>query len=407
MTNETSPINKTERLYYDFTSTSPFTAAIQEIRPGNDSKTEIILDKTIFYPEGGGQPGDRGSINGVPLLDVCEKDGEILHIVTAENAGGLKPGNAELLLDCRRRRDFTQLHSGQHILSAVLKRITGASTVSMHLGDDICTIDVDTAEINDDVLTAAEDAIAVIIEENRPMIVHLCPPEDISAFNLRKLPPKGEDVLRIVEIPDCDMIACCGTHVKSSAEIGLLRVLGAEKYKGMTRVSFLAGHRLLLESRMLRHNAMLVSRALSVPLAETGRAVLDLIEKKTLSEKRLKDFEEKAILEKAEALLKKTADDPQIIIESYSDSDINELISIGRAAQKRTQAVLILASEPDLKFIALCSAKGFDLRTLLKNAFEARGGRGGGSPSFFQGSFPDKEAMEAFLGEIGNKNRNT
>ena len=405
---------RTEKVYYDYSSAAPFNAEILELRPSGDGNTRVLLDKTIFYPEGGGQPGDRGTINGVPLLDVREDEGEILHLVLPEYAGKLKPGPAELLLDIRRRRNFTQLHTGQHLLSGTILRMIGARTVSMHLGDETCTIDVDAGEINDEILTALEETVADAIEENHRVIIHPCPPEDLASFKLRKLPPKGEDVIRVVEIEGCDLIACCGTHVKTTAEIGMFRILGAEKYKGMTRISFLAGRRLLRDSRLLRHNGEIVSRALSVPLHETGRGVLELLEKTAQTEKRLKDMEGKAVLEKADALQNKAAllhkaaglqdagsSDPVIVIERYPDSGIEEVISIGKAAQKKTQAAFILTSEKDLKFIALCSVKGFDLRPLVKDAFEARGGRGGGGPSFFQGSFPSREAMEAFLGEIG------
>ena len=395
---------KTEKLYYSYASAAPFDAEILELRNTGENKTAVFLDKTVFYPEGGGQPGDRGTINGFPLLDVREQGGEIFHMVAAADSEKLKPGRAELVLDSRRRRDLTALHSGQHILSATLLKMIDAPTVSMHLGDETYTIDVAAAEITDELLVAAEDTVAGIIEENRPVIVHLCPPEDINAFNLRKVPPQGEDVLRIVEIKDCDIIACCGTHVKSTAEIGLFRILGAEKYKGMTRISFSAGRRLLLESRVLRQNAVVVSRALSVPVGEIGKGVLEYLEKSSQTESRLKVLVEKEIKGKAEALLAKDTglELPFIVIESYAEESIDEVINIGKIAQKKSQAMFVLAAEKDCKFAAFCSAKDFDLRAFVKEAFEAQGGKGGGGPSFFQGSFGTKEALGGFLRAIGN-----
>ena len=189
----------------------------------------------------------------------------------------------------------------------------------------------------------------------------------------------------------------------------MFRILGAERYKGMTRISFIAGRRLLRENRLLRQNAGIVSRALSVPLGETGKGVLELLEKAAQAEKRLKDLEEKSVRAKAEALLRKVEKSagqnspgtgPAFVIESYADAGIDEVLRIGRAAQKQTHAALVLVSEQDLKFTALCPNKDFDLRLLLKDAFEANGGRGGGGPSFFQGSFETKKALNAFLGAI-------
>jgi alanyl-tRNA synthetase len=413
-------IMKTEKIYYNYVSADPFRAEILELRPSGNGNIQILLDKTIFYPEGGGQPSDRGTINGVPLLDVREKDGEILHLVSAEWAEKLKQGPVELVLDACRRRDLTNLHTGQHLLSGAIFNITGAYTVSMHLGDETCTIDVDThlnsgpnaKEINDEILINIEEAVADAIEKNLPVNIYLCPPEDISSFPLRKPPPQVDEVIRVVEIEGYDCVACCGTHLKSTAEIGMLRILGTEKYKGMTRITFIAGRRLLRESRLLRQNALVISHALNIPISEIGKGVLDYLEKTSQTEKRLKALGEKAIREMAEALLLKAATaaksgdastDPVIIIENYSDIDIATVLSLGKIAQKQTQAVLILASEQALKFTAFCSTKGFDLRLFLKDAFEAQAGRGGGSLSFFQGSFETKETLNAFLQALKNR----
>jgi alanyl-tRNA synthetase len=210
-------------------------------------------------------------------------------------------------------------------------------------------------------------------------------------------------VIRVVEIGEYDIIACCGTHLKSTAEIGLLRIFGAEKHKGMTRITFLAGRRLLLDSRALRNNAVIASRALSVPVNGIGNGVLSLAEKLAETERRLKAFAEAAVKEKAEVLVQKAASAstysklPPIIVESYADEDINEVLNIGKIAHKKIQAVFVLASRHDNKFAAYSSVEGFDLRSFIKSAFEAQGGRGGGGNTFFQGSFGTGIATENFL----------
>jgi alanyl-tRNA synthetase len=398
----------TERLYYTHDSSSPFNAEIKELKSRGDGKSAVLLDKTIFYPEGGGQPGDRGTINGVPLEDVRETDGEILHLVDGEH--GLEPGPAVLVLDAVRRRDFTVQHSGQHLLSGTMLRLTGRPTVSMRLGDGICTIDVDSAvksgtlpaELSEEVLSAVEEAVADAIEENHPFVIHLCPPEDPLSFPLRKVPPQGEEVIRVVEIEGNDFSPCCGTHLRSTAGIGMLRILGAEKYKGMTRVSFTAGRRCLRDSRLLNRNGNIISRALSVPLAETGRGVLELVEKASALERRLKVLEEGAAQTRAAELVKRAGVEGEtgparVIVEAFPDADIDEVLRIGRAAQKLGAAVFILASGKDLKFAAFCAVKGLDIRPLVKKAFEATGGRGGGGPSFFQGSYASAGKLEEFL----------
>ncbi|GHT59763.1 hypothetical protein FACS1894109_16300 [Spirochaetia bacterium] len=412
---------QTERVYYDYSSAAPYQAKILELRPAGD-KIAIVLDKTIFYPEGGGQGADRGSINGVPLVDVQEKPSvvpgekgeEILHLVNAADAVTLSPGSAVLLLDAKRRRDLTVHHSAQHLLSGTILRLTGKYTVSMHLGEETCTIDVDTsgdpAELSAETLIKVEEAAADAIEEDHPVIIHLCPPEDVASFPLRKKIPQGEEVIRVVEIEGNDFSPCCGTHCTSIGQIGMLRILGAEKYKGMTRVTFIAGRRCLNDSRLLRQNADLISRSLKVPVNETGRAVQALLEKTAKLEQNLKAFEEAAAEIKAEALLNKISASNSgngasngagtVLVETWPDAGIEEILRIGRAAQKKTVAILVLASETDKKFAGFCSVKTTDIRPLLKDAMEARGGKGGGGPGFFQGLFDSAEALTAFLADV-------
>jgi alanyl-tRNA synthetase len=414
---------KTERIYYQYSSATPYEGEILEVRPyrhkGGDALA-LLLDKTIFYPEGGGQPGDRGTINGVALLDVHEKDGEILHIIALPSpaAGDIQRGPAVLTLDAGRRRDLTVQHTGQHLLSGTILRQRGKHTVSMHLGDELCTIDVDAPDLSPGEILTAEDAVADAIEENRPVITHLCPPEDARTFPLRKIPPQGEEVIRVVEISGHDFSPCCGTHLKSTGEIGMLRVLGMEKYKGMVRLSFIAGRRCLWESRMLRKNGDLISRRLSAPLAEIGAGVEALLEKAAAMERRIKALEEADAAAKADLLLARAeaaaaesgpeapagetagmggAAKGALIIETCDGADMEEVLRIGRAAQKKTAALLVLASERDLKFAAFSVDKKLDLRVLFKDAMEAHGGRGGGGGGFFQGQFESAETLRAFL----------
>jgi alanyl-tRNA synthetase len=400
---------KTAALYYDYDSAAPFSAGIVERRLLG-GRAALILDRTIFYPEGGGQAADRGTINGAPLLDVQERDGEILHL--ADAGADLRPGPAVLVLDAARRRDFTVQHTAQHLLSGKLLSLAGAYTVSMHLGDEVCTIDVDAPELDAETLDGAEDAVIAAIEADAPVLIHLCPPEDAGAFPLRKKPPAGEEVIRVVEIAGSDFSPCCGTHLKSTGGIGMLRVLGAEKYKGMTRVSFIAGRRVLRDSRMLRHNGEAISRALKAPVAETARAVSALLEKAARLERQVRELSEKAARIRAETLLAgaglsvglpaKRSGGPgdgrgRLLARVFREEGLAEILDLGRAAQKLTQAALVFASEPEGKFAAFCAAKDVDLRPLLREKFESLGGRGGGGPGFFQGVFDSPESLILFM----------
>jgi alanyl-tRNA synthetase len=390
---------QTERTYYAVTDGEIHPAEIREIRTFKD-KAAIILDKTIFYPEGGGQGSDRGTINGVALLDVQEKDDEILHLVSAEAGACLAVGPAKLVLDVLRRRDLTVQHTGQHLLSGTILRLIGKPTVSMHLGDEVCTIDVDTPDFSEETAVMVEEAVADAIEENHPVILHQCPPENLAAFPLRKVPPQGEAVIRVVEIQGHDFSPCCGTHLQSTGQIGMLRILGAEKYKGMMRISFIAGRRALRDSRVLRQNGALISHALKVPVPETGKGVLALLEKTNNLERQLKVREEEAAQYKAEALVRakgSASGAETLLTAAIPDAAIEEVLRIGRAAQKLTDGVILLAAPKDTKFAAFCSAKDRDIRELIKKPMETWGGKGGGGPSFFQGLFPSEKALAAFM----------
>ncbi|MDR0637248.1 MAG: alanyl-tRNA editing protein [Treponema sp.] len=396
----------TERLYYDIDDGDIHTATILEIRPFKD-KTALILDKTIFYPEGGGQSGDRGAINGVPLLDTREEDGDILHLVSAADGATFKTGVVELTLDTQRRRDFSAQHTAQHLLSGTILRLTGKPTLSMRLGEEVNTIDVDTPELPRETLLQVEEAVFDAIERNCLLITHFCPPENVAEFPLRKVPPQGEGVIRVVEIQGNDFSPCCGTHLRSTGEINMLRILGAEKYKGMTRVSFIAGRRVLNDSRLLRNNADIVSRALKVPVAETAQAALALLDKAGALERRVKALEETLATLKATELLQKAGilaegatPMPGILALSLPDADFDEALRIGRAAQKLCGVPLVFASPKDSKFAAFCSTKGIDIRPILKPAMEANNGRGGGGPSFFQGMFSSAQALAAFMAAL-------
>ncbi|MDR3131361.1 MAG: alanyl-tRNA editing protein [Treponema sp.] len=385
--------------YYDYFSAEPFPSKIVEIRKAGDTAA-LILETTIFYPEGGGQGADRGTINGAPVLDVREEGGEILHFLAASDAARLSTGTAELVLDAARRRDFTLHHTAQHLLSGTILRLFGKPTASMRLGEEVCTIDVDTPELSAEALSAAEDAAADAVEADFPVIIHLCPPEKVEDFPLRKTPPRGADVIRVVEIQSCDFSPCCGTHLKSTGPIGVLKILDAEKYKGMTRIAFAAGRRAFRDYRLLRRNGELISKALKTPIQETGKAALALLERTGQLERRVKDLEEAAALARAEALLETMLGDAgaeRICASVIAGADMAETLRIGRAAQKLSSAVIILGAEKESKFAAFCSAKGADLRPLLRERLEAAGGRGGGGASFFQGAFDSSESLTAFL----------
>jgi alanyl-tRNA synthetase len=397
----------TEKLFYDHTSDEPITAEILEIRNLQD-KTAIILDKTIFYPEGGGQPADRGSINKIPLIDVQEVDGEILHFISSDDAKNIAIEKAELILDTKRRRDLSAQHTGQHIFSGTLFRMLGAPTVSMHMGDETCTIDVNKAGITLEDLRPVEDKVQDIIEEDCPITFHLCPPEDIHQFDLRRLPPQGEEVIRIVEIGTYEITPCCGTHLSSSGKVGMFRVIGAERYKGMTRITFIAGRRIFEESRLLRIQAEGISRLLNAPPLEIFPAMQTFVSKaeqleRGINQKNSEIAQFRAVQILADEGLENSTGNTKIVKKIFLDISQDDVFLTAKTVQKKCGCILVFASVQDKKFCVLASQKGIDIRPLFKKLMEDYGGQGGGGPLFFQGSFSEKSALEKFMNALPKK----
>jgi alanyl-tRNA synthetase len=384
----------TTRRYYENVELDRCEATILSIETV-EGRRAAILDSTIFYPEGGGQSDDRGTINGVAVTEVRERGEEVLHYIEGPGSESLAPGKAELKIDAARRRDFATQHTAQHLLSATILRLMGAPTLSMHLGDEICTIDVDTPTMEPEALAAAEEATFDMIEADYPVIAHLCPPEDIASFPLRKRPPAGEEIIRVIEIDGYDYSPCCGTHLPSTGSIGTIKLIGAEKYKGMTRVSFVAGKRAFRDHRSVRVAAEKAAATFKVPVAEAGKAAIAFAERMALQDRALLNLRE--TLAGYEAARIAAAGDGQTIVECFGDRGIDEALRVGRALQKLTDAVIVVASGADRKAAALTVRKDSDLRPTMKALLEANRGVGGGGPSYFQAAFDSKVDLDSFL----------
>ena len=225
-----------EKLYYRQPYVKAFEAVVTDCREGKNGRYQVMLDRTGFYPEGGGQPGDTGRLGPVKVLDVHEKAGEIIH----ETDGPLEAGTAVAgTIDWERRFGYMQNHSGEHIFSGLVHKKYGFDNVGFHMGSEEVTVDfngVITAEELEEIETEVNRKIA----ENLP-IRELYP----AAGELEHMEYRSKKALtgqvRIIESPDSDVCACCGTHVMSTGEIGIFKITGAIHYKGGIRVSMLCG----------------------------------------------------------------------------------------------------------------------------------------------------------------------
>lgn len=229
---------KTERLYYTDSSLLQFEATVVDAGK-HENLYYTVLDRTAFYPTSGGQQYDTGSLNGVPIVDVNENDeGEVRHM-SAEPVGeaGIRVTGS---VDKIRRLKHRQQHTAQHVLSQIFVRELGLATVSVHLGEEYGAIELQAAEISPESLAEVERMAAEAIFDNLPVEILMVDSSDIDSVPLRR-PPKKSGEIRVIKINDFDYSACGGTHCRSTAEIGLVKIIGVDKIRGRVLVKFLAG----------------------------------------------------------------------------------------------------------------------------------------------------------------------
>ncbi len=410
---------ETIRSYYLEPSAIECEARVVSIEASGD-RTRVVLDRTIFYPEGGGQPCDLGTIGGLRVAAVAEEGGKVVH--TLEGAPGFAAGDKVLMaLDAARRRDHCQQHSGQHLLSAFLEREYDIHTVGFHLGEAYSTIDVTCPSMDASMVADLERRAEAFIAEGRGFKIHECPPEDVSSFPFRKKLPQGADVIRIVEIDGYDWVACCGTHVASTAELRAFILLSTERYKGNTRIYFAAGERALAILKRRFGALQEVAAKLGTSAEECPTVAAALLERASAAEgERDRLRRERAGLEVELALQDRAARDsatPHIAAQaaaqplffSFADRGAEDAAEVAKAGANRGLAVIAI-SEPDRTVCVMRAAPGpesaaanaaansspTNLGFCLKLLLQERGGRGGGGPNHFRAVFPSLQDAAAF-----------
>lgn len=403
----------TDRLYYHDSFLYSFDAEVREVCA--DPKPALILDRTAFYPTSGGQVFDTGwispatSANDDAKFRVTEvadtEDGRVIHYLEAPPKD-LKPGTRiRGQVDAARRRDHMQQHTGQHVLSAAFVRLFNMPTVSFHMGDDYCSIDLDTPTLTKDQVEAAERLSNEIILENRPVAIRFVTRDEAVNLGLRKLPPAERDQLRLIDIRDFDVCACGGTHVNQTGQIGSILLRKTEKVRQGWRVEFVAGQRAVATARRdfstLTEAASLFSAHI-YDMPTQIRKSLDEI--RTLRKQREQSQEELAEAQAA-TLLAETPESNgrKLVVRTFADRDMNSLKLL---AQKLTRlapnAVALLATaspQPSLVF-AQSPGQPFHMGALMKETMSKLGGRGGGSKDLAQGGVPNSEALPAALGDV-------
>ncbi len=384
----------TERLYYNDAYLKEFSARVIscELVPsasGDDVKLwQVILDRTAFYPTSGGQPHDLGKIAAANVIDVREITEIILHAVDAP----VELTEVNCSIGWPRRFDHMQQHTGQHLLSAIFQTRFGLPTVSFHLGEEICTIDLRGSEPSEETLFAAERAANEIIYEDRPVTIRYGTAGELSQLGVRKQVDR-EGTLRAVEISGTDLQPCGGTHVRSTGQIGIIAVRGFAKIRQDWRVEFLCGQRAESAARsdyqLLRQVAEKFGCAPGEVLSAASRA---LTERDANFKKFGKVLERLVVAESALALNLTPVNEQGLRIYSRVFENIPAEFIGAFAAEvaKNEKTIALLArTECGHAFFAQHPSAARDMSALLKQVMEKVGGKGGGTRDFARGKLAD------------------
>ncbi|HKD85138.1 MAG TPA: DHHA1 domain-containing protein [Terriglobales bacterium] len=406
----------TERLYYTDPLLLEFEAQVAAVTSDPDGRTAITLDRSAFYPTSGGQIFDTGWLEvpaggGAARLRISEvaeneQTGEVLHLI--ENAHPALPAGTVVrgTIDADRRRDHMQQHSGQHVLSAAFERLYDFATVSFHMGDNSCTIDLASDSVSPKQLQAAERLANEVIAEDRQVEICFATPDEARSKGVRKIPPAERQKLRLIDIRDFDLNACGGTHVHSTGQIGSILLRKTEKVKQGTRVEFVCGLRAVGTARRDFETLTDAAAVFSTHIWEVPQQVRkSLDEIKSAQKAQHKLLEEVAELQ-ANELLRSASETAghKMVVKYFADRDISFIKMLAQKLTKAGQAVALLScggAQPSLVF-AQTPGLANDMGALMKQTVQALGTRGGGNRDMAQGGAPDGQRAESAIMEAAS-----
>ena len=382
---------ETEKLYYADPFLKEFTATVLDCQAEKNGYT-VTLDRTAFYPEGGGQPADHGTLDGVAVTDVHEKNGVIFHNVDrAVEIGKTVSGS----IDWARRFDHMQQHSGEHICSGLICGRYGCDNVGFHMGTDIVTIDFN-ADIPWEELLEIEGQANRYIQEDHPIDIQFHRGAELDAIDYRSKKPLEGDV-RIVAFPGADCCACCGTHVLRSGQVGLVKFLSVQKFREGVRIELLCGQRALDYLSRTWEQAKTIGQYLSVKPVDAAAAVERLEGELSALKMRCAGLEEAVF---AGIAAEQAGKGNVLLFQPPMKPD-----SVRKLADAVSKAcgglAAVFAGEGSHYAYALGRADGQDISAAVKALNGALHGRGGGRNGFAQGSVEAAQsAIEAFFKEV-------
>ena len=377
-----------EKLYQENPYLTQFTARVLTCAQSKKG-WDITLDQTAFYPEGGGQPYDLGSLGAVPVLEVHEREGRVVHTCAAPLEAGTQ---VEGQIDWARRFDLMQNHSGEHIVSGLAHARYGCENVGFHMGSDVITIDFNV-ELTQEQVCELEAAANRYLWEDRPVEVTYPTPEELEHLAYRSKKALTGQV-RIVTFPEADVCACCGTHVSSAGQVGLIKLISCQKFRSGVRIELVCGGRAYRYLSKVWEQNHQISNQISVKMLETAAGVQRLLEENQALKSRILTMEETRFAALAQQY--QGAGDVLLFENGLSPDGLRRLADAvlntcgGRCA--------CFSGQDGQGYQYAIGQRDGNLRFFVKELNQALQGRGGGKPDFVQGAVQaDQSAIQAFF----------
>ena len=397
----------TERLYYSDSHLIEFEARVVDVTERVSGWTAIVLNRTAFYPTGGGQPSDTGTLDGMRVAE-CIDDGDngVLHVVQ-----GPTPARDAIVrgrVDWPRRLDHMQQHTGQHILSQAFVTLFNAPTRGFRVLESSCEIDVELPEPSSEKIERAVELANNVIWEDRAITIRNVAAEEASELSLRKEPSRQGE-LRLIEIAGFDLTPCGGTHAYRTGEVGMIVVRSWERAKGLTRIDFVAGTRALADYRKANRSAREVAALFSSGRDDIAQLAAQMVEENKDLHRRIRVLEEIASEVEAQKLLAAAeirGDGTHFVSHIFDARDAESLKKLAQALIVNVRTIALLASRDKdtarMVFARSADAPG-DMNALMREACVMLDGRGGGKPDLAQGGGKRIDRLEETMATISEK----
>jgi len=386
----------TERLYYSDSHLIEFEARVVDVTDRVSGWTAVVLNRTAFYPTGGGQPSDTGTLNGSRVVE-CIDDGEegVLHVV--QGAAPARDAIVKGRVDWPRRLDHMQQHTGQHILSQAFVTLFNAPTRSFRVLESSCEIDIELSNPTTEIIERAVELANNVIWEDRAITILNVTSDEAAELPLRKGPARAGE-LRLIEIEGFDLTPCGGTHAHRTGEVGMIAVRSWERAKGLTRIEFVAGTRALADYRKANKSAREIAALFSAGRDDAPHLAAQMIDENKELHRRVRVLEEVAAGVEAEKLLATARDG--VVVHIFDSRDAESLKKLAHALIAKPKIVALLASRDKdtarLVFARSADTHG-DMSALMREACAMLDGRGGGKPELAQGGGKNVKKLQDAL----------